>query len=208
MSWVEEEKSSACEMIADFYAAFSDELKINPEAATYIYAGMITDSGRFRFRSVTGDTLRAAAMLLDQGIDTDTLFANLYMKEYHTMKFQAHVYKKMKITKNGVVYLYVDKAMQKKFKLTSEQASASVSYMDSIKDSLIWMAFIENDDGTVRVRLRSRFVTINELAEKYHGGGHACASGATVYSKKEFKALVADADRRLGEFKANNEGWL
>ena len=208
VSWVEEEKSSACEMIADFYAAFSDELKINPEAATYIYAGMITDSGRFRFRSVTGDTLRAAAMLLDQGIDTDTLFANLYMKEYHTMKFQAHVYKKMKITKNGVVYLYVDKAMQKKFKLTSEQASASVSYMDSIKDALIWMAFIENDDGTVRVRLRSRFVTINELAEKYHGGGHACASGATVYSKKEFKALVADADRRLGEFKANNEGWL
>ena len=208
VSWVEEEKSSACEMIADFYAAFSDELKINSEAATYIYAGMITDSGRFRFRSVTGDTLRAAAMLLDQGIDTDTLFANLYMKEYHTMKFQAHVYKKMKITKNGVVYLYVDKAMQKKFKLTSEQASASVSYMDSIKDSLIWMAFIENDDGTVRVRLRSRFVTINELAEKYHGGGHACASGATVYSKKEFKALVAEADQRLGEFKANNEGWL
>ena len=208
VSWVEEEKSSACEMIADFYAAFSDELKINREAATYIYAGMITDSGRFRFRSVTGDTLRAAAMLLDQGIDTDTLFANLYMKEYHTMKFQAHVYKKMKITKNGVVYLYVDKAMQKKFKLTGEQARASVSYMDSIKDSLIWMAFIENDDGTVRVRLRSRFVTINELAEKYHGGGHACASGATVYSKKEFKALVAEADQRLGEFKANNEGWL
>ncbi|MBR5615980.1 MAG: bifunctional oligoribonuclease/PAP phosphatase NrnA, partial [Clostridia bacterium] len=115
---------------------------------------------------------------------------------------------KMKITKNGVVYLYVDKAMQKKFKLTSEQASASVSYRDSIKDSLIWMAFIENDDGTVRVRLRSRFVTINELAEKYHGGGHACASGATVYSKKEFKALVKDADEWLGQYKESNEGWL
>lgn len=208
VSWVEEDKSSACEMIADFYAAFSDELKINSAAATYIYTGMVTDSGRFRFRSVTGDTLRAAAMLLDVGVDTDTLFANLYMKEYHTMKFQAHVFKKMKITENGVVYLYVDKAMQKKFKLTSEQASASVSYMDSIKDSLIWMAFIENDDGTVRVRLRSRFVTINEIAEKYHGGGHACASGATVHSKKEFKALVKDADAWLGEFKKNNEGWL
>ena len=208
VSWVEEEKSSACEMIADFYAAFSDELKINAQAATYIYTGMVTDSGRFRFRSVTGDTLRAAAMLLDQGIDTDTLFANLYIKEYHTLKFQAHVYKKMKITPNGVVYLYVDRAMQKKFKLTSEQASASVSYLESIKDALIWMVFIENEDGTVRVRLRSRFVTISDLAEKYHGGGHACASGATVHSKKEFKALVNDADTLLGEFKANNEGWL
>ena len=195
-------------MIADFYAAFADELKINAQAATYIYAGMVTDSGRFRFRSVTGDTLRAAGMLLDQGIDTDTLYAHLYLKEYHTLKFQAHVYKKMKITKNGVVYLYVDKAMQKKFKLTSEQASASVSYMESIKDCLIWMAFIENDDGSVRVRLRSRFVTISDLAEKYHGGGHACASGATVYSKKEFKALVKDADELLGKYKESNEGWL
>ena len=206
--WVEEHRSSACEMIAAFYAAFRDELRIDVEAATRIYAGMVTDSGRFRFRSVTGDTLRAAGTLLDQGIDTDTLYAHLYLKDFHTLKFQAHVFKKMKITENGVVYLYVDKAMQKKFKLTSEEASASVSYMDSIKNSLIWMAFIENADGSVRVRLRSRFVTINELAEKYHGGGHACASGATVYSKKEFKALVKDADELLGQYKANNEGWL
>ncbi|MBE6620321.1 MAG: bifunctional oligoribonuclease/PAP phosphatase NrnA [Ruminococcaceae bacterium] len=208
VSWVEEEKSSACEMIADFYAAFSDELKINSAAATYIYAGMVTDSGRFRFRSVTGDTLRAAAMLLDQGIDTDTLFANLYMKEFHTLKFQAHVYKKMKISPAGVVYLYIDRAMQKKFKLTSEQASASISYLESIKDSLIWLVCIENGDGTARVRLRSRFVTINELAERYNGGGHACACGATVHNKKEFKALVNDADALLQDYKANHEGWL
>ena len=80
--------------------------------------------------------------------------------------------------------------------------------MDSIKDSLIWPAFIECDDGSIRVRLRSRFVTVSEIAEKYNGGGHACAAGATVYSKKEMKALIADADSRLKEFKENNVGWL
>jgi phosphoesterase RecJ-like protein len=80
--------------------------------------------------------------------------------------------------------------------------------MDSIRGSLIWLAFIENQDKTIRVRLRSRFVTINALAEKYHGGGHACASGATVYSKREMKALITDADTLLGEYKQNNEGWL
>ena len=155
-----------------------------------------------------GDTLRAAALLLDQNIDTDTLFANLYMKEFHTLKFQAHVYKKMKISPAGVVYLYIDRAMQKKFKLTSEEASASISYLDSIKNSLIWLVCIENEDGSARVRLRSRFVTINEVAERYHGGGHACACGATVQNKKEFKALVSDADALLRDYKANNEGWL
>ena len=205
--WVEEHRSSACEMIAAFCEAFRDELVLTPKAASEIYTGMVTDSGRFRFRSVSGDTMRLAGMLLDAGIDTDTLYANLYMKDFNEFKFQSYVYKKMKITKNGVAYLFVDRAMQKKFKLTTEQASASVSYMDSIKGSLIWLAFIETD-SEIRVRLRSRFVTINKLAEKYNGGGHACACGATVHSKKELMSLVSDADALLGEYKASNEGWL
>jgi phosphoesterase RecJ-like protein len=98
--------------------------------------------------------------------------------------------------------------MRKKFGISNEDASASVSYMDSIKGSLIWLAFIENDDGGIRVRLRSRFIEINKLAEKYGGGGHACACGATVHSKKEMKALIAEADAMLKEYKATNEGWL
>ncbi|MBQ7321552.1 MAG: bifunctional oligoribonuclease/PAP phosphatase NrnA [Clostridia bacterium] len=208
LSWVEEERSSASEMIAAFYDAFRDELKINKDAATYIYTGMVTDSGRFRFRSVSGETMRLAGMLLDLGIDTDTLYANLYMKDFDSLKFQAYVYKKMKMTENGVVYLHVDRAMQKKFDLTSETAGTAVSFMESIKNSLIWIAFIDNADGSIRARLRSRFVTINEIAERYHGGGHACASGATVYSKKEMKALIAEADAHLKHYKETNEGWL
>jgi len=206
--WVEEERSSACEMIADFYATFKDELKIDSEAATYIYCGMVTDSGRFRFRDVSGETMRLAGMLLDVGIDTDTLYANLYMKEFDLYKFESYAYGQMQITENGVVYLHVTKEMQEMFGLSQEDASASVSLMDSIKNSLIWLAFIDNEDGSIRVRLRSRFVTINCIGEKYRGGGHACAAGATVYSVDEMNQLIADADARLKEYKENNEGWL
>ncbi len=206
--WVEEERSSACEMIADFYATFKDELKIDSEAATYIYCGMVTDSGRFRFRDVSGETMRLAGMLLDVGIDTDTMYANLYMKDFHVYKFEAYAYGQMKITDNGVAYLHVTKEMQEQFGLSQEDASASVSLMDSIKNSLIWLAFIDNPDGSIRVRLRSRFVTINCIGEKYRGGGHACAAGATVYSVEEMESLIADADARLKEYKENNEGWL
>ena len=205
---VEEERSSCCELIAAFCDACRDELIVSPEAAYALYTGMVTDSGRFRFRSVSGETMRLAGMLLDIGVDTDTLYAQLYMKEYSEFKFQSYVYKKMKITQNGVAYLIVDRAMQKKFSLNSEQASACVSYMDSIKGSLIWLAFIENDDGSVRVRLRSRFVTVNSLAEKYGGGGHACACGATVHGKKEIKALIKEADALLADYKSTHGGWL
>ncbi len=208
ISWVEEHRSSTCEMIADLYLTFRDELKLDTEAASCIYTGMVTDSGRFRFRSVSGDTLRCAAALLDMGIDTDTLYARLYLEDFDYLKFKAYVYLNMKMTEHGVAYIYVDNEMRERFSLTDEEASNTVSCLDSIKDSIIWIAFIDNRDGTIRVRLRSRFVTINKLAEKYRGGGHDCASGATLYSADEIEALLKDADDIIRDYKENNEGWL
>lgn len=209
-SWVEEHRSAACEMVVKFYDTFKDELKINTKAATYLYAGMVTDSGRFRYDGVCGDTLRYAALLLDQGVNTEWLFANLYLDEFESLKFKAHVYNQMNITENGVAYLFVDKAMQEEFNLTLENASAAISYMDGIKGCLSWLIFVETGDeeGSIRVRLRSRFVPINTIAENYHGGGHAYASGATVYSVEEMQSLIQDTDALLKEFKATNEGWL
>ena len=208
--WVEEERSSACEMVVKFYDCFRDELKINSQAATYLYTGMVTDSGRFKYSDVNGDTLRHAAILLDVGVDTETLFARLYLEAFEYLKFKAHIYEKMQLTENGVAYIYVDREMQKKFDLSLEQASAIIGNLDSIRGSICWIAFIESGDeqGTVRVRLRSRFVHINSVAEKYRGGGHACASGATVYSREEAQALLKDADAHIKEYKETHEGWL
>ena len=73
---------------------------------------------------------------------------------------------------------------------------------------MIWVAFIDSANGDIRVRLRSRFVTINDLASHYEGGGHACAAGATVHSKEQMNELLAEADEILGKYKAENEGWL
>lgn len=208
--WVEEERSSACEMVAKFYDTFRDELKLDKEAATYLYTGMVTDSGRFQFRSVSGDTMRLAGMLLDYGVDTDTLYAHLYLRELSSLKFKAQVYQDMEVTENGVAYIYVSREMKKQYGLNDEAASAVVSYLENIKGCLCWMAFIETDseDASVRVRLRSRFVPINMIAEKYHGGGHACACGATVYDRQEVYALIRDIDAHIKEYKQTHEGWL
>lgn len=208
--WVEEERSSCCEMIVAFYETFRDELKIDSEAATYLYTGMVTDSGRFKYSGVSGDTMRAAGTLLDVGVDTDTLFARLYLEAFEYLKFKAEIYRRMKVTENGVAYIYVDKAMQEEFNLTLEQASACVGTLDSIRGCISWMVFIDTGDekGSIRVRLRSRFVTINQIAEKYHGGGHACASGATVYSTQEMEQLLQDTDAHVKQYKETHEGWL
>ena len=208
--WVEEERSSCCEMVVAFYEAFRDELKIDSEGATYLYTGMVTDSGRFKYEGVSGDTMRCAGTLLDVGVDTSTLFARLYLEAFEYLKFKAEIYRRMQITENGIAYIYIDKAMQDEFGLSLEQASACVGTLDSIRGCICWMVFIENGDaeGSIRVRLRSRFVHINNIAEKYRGGGHACASGATVYSLDEMQALLQDADAHVKEYKETHEGWL
>ncbi|MBR5231256.1 MAG: bifunctional oligoribonuclease/PAP phosphatase NrnA [Clostridia bacterium] len=208
LCWVEEERSSACEMIADFYSTFQSELKITQKAASCIYAGMVTDSGRFRYSEVNGETLRLGALLLDQGIDTEQLFAHLYLREFESLQFKAYVYGHMQRTENGVAYIRITLEMQEKFGLTFEMASAAISYLDCIKGCLCWLAFIEAPDGATRVRLRSRFVTINQVAENYRGGGHAYASGATVYGEEEKNALIREADETVRSYKETHDNWL
>ena len=210
LNWVEEERSSACEMVADFYVSFREDLTLTKEAATYIFLGMVTDSGRFRFGDVNGETMRLAGMLLDAGVDTDTLYANLYLQDYASLKFKAYVYEHMNRTENGVAHIWVSGDMQKKFGLNFEAASNVISYLENIRGCLCWLAFIESEnpaDG-IRVRLRSRFMTVNGIAEHYHGGGHACAAGATVYSPEEMQQLIDEADAAVGIYKQTHTGWM
>lgn len=205
--WVEEARSSACEMIAAFYEAFRDELRLTPFAATCLYTGMVTDSGRFMYEGVTGDTMRLAGLMLDAGVDTEHLYAHLYLKEADTLKFTSWVYEHMQITRHGVASIFIDAATRRRFGLSFEEASNAVSLLGNIRGCLCWLAFIEAQDS-IRVRLRSRFMYVSELAEAYNGGGHACASGATVYSREEMQQLIRDADELTQTYKEKNDGWL
>lgn len=208
LSWVEEHSASCCEMIAAFYTHFQHELRMDQQAAALLYTGIVTDSGRFRYPEVNGDTLRYAAALLDAGVDTQRLFAQLYLQDAASFRFQAYVYEHLQLTENGAAYLHIDMQTQQRFGLSFEDASAAIGYLDSIRGCLCWLAFIDAPDDTIRVRLRSRFVAINTLAERHHGGGHAFASGATVYSKDEIQSLIAEADALVRDYKAAHSDWL
>lgn len=214
LSWVEETRSSTCELITAFWMEYREELLMDAEAALCLYTGIVTDSGDFRFRGVSGETLRCAAALLDFGIDTESMYAHIKNEDFELVKLRSLMVKRIRMTPNGAAYLHITRRMQETYRLNNEQASSFVSVMESIQGSLIWMAFIDNmtpdAEGrmTTRVRLRSRCFPIKDLASHYHGGGHAMASGATVYSAREMRALIADADALLGAYKASHDGWM
>ena len=208
LNWVEDWRSSACEMIAAFYDAFRDRLTLSVRAAECLYTGMVTDSGRFMYEGVNGETMRLAGLMLDAGVNTETLYSHLYLRTFDELKFKAAIYENMQLTPNGVAWIHVSKEMQHRFGLTFETACTAISSLSDIRGVLCWLAFIDVDGGEIRVRLRSRFAAINTIAEKFHGGGHACASGATVYSPEEMKALIADADEHIRQYKETHEGWM
>ena len=204
LCWVEDWRSSVCEMIADFALSFPKELVLNQKAATLLYAGMVTDSGRFRYSCTSPATLRLAAAMLEKGVDTQFLFANMYLEAPEILQYHADMTKRIRFTENGVAWIRVSRALRRRRHLSMEDAGEVNDLMDAIRGSLIWLVFIECDDGSVRVRLRSRFAEVRAIAERHHGGGHACACGATVYSPEEEAQLLAEADEALGAFKRSH----
>ncbi|MFA5542700.1 MAG: bifunctional oligoribonuclease/PAP phosphatase NrnA [Bacilli bacterium] len=204
INYVREEMPSTASIITDFFNTFKKELKISQEGAMYLYLGTVTDTGRFRYSSVNGDTLRLAGTLLDYNFDTERMYANLNLKDRNSMKLTGYVLNNFKTTKNGVSYIYISKKVQKKFKVSTEEATAQVNVMDSVKGSLIWILFVEFD-GIIRARLRSRFIGVNEIAREFNGGGHMQASGASAKNKREMMKMVKLADKELKKFKEENE---
>jgi len=187
---------------------------IPQNAALCLYTGITTDTGRFRFRGVNGKLMENAGYLLDIGIDTDKVYSRLYMKSLETLKLEGYVYNHFKTTPNKVAYIYFTKKIMKKFKVTKEDAANLVNTLDSIDGSLIWVAFVDQmnkrekssnnplpKEKEIRVRIRSRFVPINEVASHYRGGGHLQAAGATIYSKQEMNNILNELDETLRKYK-------
>ena len=190
--WVEEERSSTCEMIAHFYDTFSDELKIDTEAATYIYAGMVTDSGRFRYDSTTANTHRLASALMEAKFDTSEIYSNLYADDFEFIKLRAKFVLKINITDAGVAYIYTTLEEAKSYGVDDFTISRGmVNTMGEIKGINTWVNFTESEEG-VLTEIRSSQHNINPIAVKYGGGGHAKASGATLKSKEEAMSMLEE----------------
>ncbi len=200
INYVRENMPATALVIYDWYKTFENKLKINDKAALSLYTAIITDTGRFRYRSVDSLTLNYAAEILDVGVDTDKLYANLYTKDASALKLQGYLFENFEISPAGVAHIYISEKTVKKYDATIDEASNLVNYLDSIKGSLIWILFLEMPNE-IRVRLRSRFVGVVDIASNYRGGGHEYAAGATVYTKDEIKKVVKEADEKLKAFK-------
>ncbi|MDE7158085.1 MAG: bifunctional oligoribonuclease/PAP phosphatase NrnA [Clostridiales bacterium] len=184
---------SACGMVA--MLAMECKLKLSPASATALYTGMVTDSGRFVFDSVSARTFALAAFLMTQPIDLNTLYYNLYSEEFDDIITKADNMHKIKFTPNRVAYIYTAREdLPENSEAAPIVSTGLVGLMRDIKGVHAWVNFTEGTDGLVHTEIRSNRYNINPIAVKYGGGGHKKASGCTVPDKETAMKLLDDLD--------------
>lgn len=139
-------------------------MKIPPLAAKSLFTGIVTDSGRFRYDSVTPETFRLAACLLEQSFNPGDIYRNLYSDDLDAVKARAAFVQKIKLTTHGVAYIYTTKEEMAALGMSTFAVSRGmVNTMADIRGVNIWVNFTETEDG-VLCELRSGTCNINPVA--------------------------------------------
>ena len=199
--YVDTTRPATSQIILEFYLEFDKILKLNMEAARSLYTGIVTDTGRFKYRSVTADTFKAVAHLLDFGLDFADILAILDVKSENLMKMQGYVLQNFEKTPNGVVYIKLKPEIIAKYQVTLEEATSLVNELSTLADCPVWILFAEYENQIVRARIRSKGPAIDNLANKYDGGGHPMACGANLGTWEKVNELLDDADKLVKEYK-------
>ncbi len=195
--WVDTSYIATCEMIAAL--AIDLKLSINAEAAAKLYAGLVTDSGRFLYDSTSPSTLRMAATLLESGAEMNQIYDFLYRQEEHIVRFKGYLQLNFSITPNGVAYFKNTPEILSKFQMEGEQAGVLVNSMSGVIGTHMHVLFSQTSTGKVKVDFRSKKIAVNEIAKKYGGGGHKLASGALVDNWDVVDFILEDLDRLCAE---------
>lgn len=194
---VDSSYESCCGLITSM--AMEQGLRLTKTAATALYTGMVTDSGRFRYDSTTSRTMRLAAFLLEHQVDMEEVYRCLYASDLEQLQLRARYTLKIQLTPRRVAYIYTTREELRETGADSFSISRGmVGVMSDIRGVDIWVNFTETDEG-VLAELRSSRYNINPIAVKYGGGGHAKASGATLPDRDAAMAMLRDLDEMTGD---------
>lgn len=201
IQWVNTSYSSTCEMLVDFMVFLEsyytpERLEMKDEAARLLYAGMIGDTGRFKYDNTKSRTLECASVLLRYNFNPQDIYNEFYKTTRAVAKLHGHILQHFEVTGKGVASMYISEELMKEFGVNATEASNLVNVLSDIEGNKIWVFFVEKGDD-IRVRIRSKEIVIGGVAQQFNGGGHPLASGATVWSREEAQQLIEALDELL-----------
>lgn len=198
--------SSTCQMVHDVITALGHGDLIDRDTANCLYAGIMTDSGSFRFPSTTPHTLRVAADLLERGAVPNLIHAAI-MEDNTVDRLRLTGFalsERLQVLENGVAtVIALSKADLDRFNYVPGDTEGLVNYGLSVRGIRL-SAFLAERKDVIKISLRSKGnLPVNEfLAAHFEGGGHANAAGGRSIGTME--ETVATLVRELPAFLAKH----
>lgn len=198
INFIDPTYSAVGEILVELYR--SAGVPMSREAAECAYVSIVTDTGGFRFANTTARTHRIAAALVEAGIDvpeiSSRVFDELSMPKFHLLTL---VLQRMKRDADGrVAYSTLTAADIEAASAELEDFSGLVDFARNIRGVDVGILFREVGARSTKISVRSHS-TFNsaEFLQKFGGGGHSGAAGATIeLPLKEACALVLGEVRR------------
>jgi len=200
LEYIEDTASSTAEIIMNFI--MDTGLQCDKSIAETLYLGLASDSNRFLFDSCTAKTFELISIFLDKyHFELSEVYKKLYLRPMNEVRLEGYIALNMTVTDNGLGYIKITNEVLNQLEVDSASAGNMINNFNFIKEVLVWATITEDvKNDQIRVSIRSRGPEINEVAEKYNGGGHKFASGAKLSSFTDAMQLMQDLDNCLIEY--------
>lgn len=196
--------SSTAEVVFRLMRALGGD--IPPDAAACLYAGIVTDTGRFQYGATTPATLRLAAELRELPFDHVRLAQALFEDQSVAyLKLLAVALQRVELVPEaGMLWTYLTQADIAQAGIGMSEADDLIDVIRTARESDVAVVLKQQRDGRFKVSLRSRGeADLSAISARFGGGGHRLAAGYT--SKLGLEETVAQLTQALQEAAAPAE---
>lgn len=191
-----EQAAATCELIYLMLEKTIGTDKISVAGATCLYAGLVTDTGSFRFSATTPDVHRVAGELIAKGINNSLIHRKLFdTNAIERLRFLGYALnqKLTYLPEYRVVYFSFSQEELTQFHSKNGDTEGVVNYGLSIAGVVMAAIFVERE-GMIKISFRSvdEFSVSNFSRDNFDGGGHHNAAGGRSY-----QTLAETVDRFL-----------
>lgn len=185
---IHSDSSASCELVYEIIKRL--KLPIDKEIATLLYAGLVTDTGRFLYSNISELTFYTAADLYKIGADFEMIYKNLYQnKEISKLQFENHLLNKVEF-KKPYALVGVSQKTCKDFGVQMGDSESVVNMLRDLKGIEVACLVKEYGENEFKISLRSKdYLDVSKIARDNGGGGHIRASGFTINIDSMDKAL-------------------
>jgi phosphoesterase RecJ-like protein len=177
---IDPDASSTCEMVFRLIEAMGGEL--TDETAMCLYAGLVTDTGKFQYEATTPQTLRIAARLREQDFDHSRLVQALYEDNPAPYLHLVGVAlgRLEHVAHADLVWTYLTQADLQEAGIHPGETDDLIDVIRTARDVDVAAIVKQQKDGRFKVSVRSRGGhDLAAVAASFGGGGHRLAAGYT-----------------------------